>query len=67
MLDDESGSDTVIYLETPEEAAQAIASALGFLRDEARAAGMHDLHIVIDLARAAASAYCRSPTGGSAD
>jgi len=51
-----------MYRETSEEAAQAIASALEFLRDEAHAAGMYDVHVVIELARATASGYCRQPT-----
>jgi hypothetical protein len=47
--------------ETPEEVARAIASALTFLRDEALMAGMYDVHVVIELARAAASRHCRQP------
>jgi hypothetical protein len=62
MVADDRNSDTTTYRETPEEAAQAIASALEFLRDEARAVGMYDVHVVIELARATASGYCRQST-----
>jgi hypothetical protein len=59
MVADDRNSGTAIDRETPEEAAQAIASALEFLRDEAQAVGMHDLQLVIELARATAFGYCR--------
>jgi hypothetical protein len=59
MVADDRNSGT--RQETPEEVARAIASALKFLRDEALAAGMYDVHVVIELARAAASGHCRQP------
>jgi hypothetical protein len=62
MVAADRNSGTATSRETPEEAAQAIASALEFLRDEAQAAGMYDVHVVIELARATASGYCRQPT-----
>jgi len=62
MVADDRNCDTAASRETQEEAAQAIASALEFLRDEAQAAGMYDVHVVIELARATASGYCRQPT-----
>lgn len=62
MVADDRNSDTALYRETPEEAAQAIASALAFLRDEAQSVGMYDLQLVIELARATASGYCRQAT-----
>jgi Tfp pilus assembly protein FimT len=45
--------------ETREDAARAIATALRFLRDEARSLGMYEVHVAIELARATASSYCR--------
>jgi hypothetical protein len=59
MLGDDRDPDTGSPREPPEDAAQAIASALEFLRDEARAAGMYDVHLAIELARATAFGYCR--------
>jgi hypothetical protein len=59
MVPDDRKSDTAICRETTEEAAQAIASALEFLGNEARAVGMYDLHAVIEIARATASGHFR--------
>jgi len=59
MVADERKSDTAACRETTEEAAQAIANALEFLRDEAQTVGMYDVHVVIELARATAFGYCR--------
>ena len=51
MVADDRNTDTTACRETTEEAAQAIATALEFLRDEAQAVGMYDVHVVIELAR----------------
>jgi len=48
---DDRDADATFLRETPEEAAHAIAKALEFLRDEAAAIGMHDVVLLIALAR----------------
>lgn len=49
---------SVLLVETPEETARAIASALEFLRDEAAAVGMRDVSVLIGLAHARAQDHC---------
>jgi hypothetical protein len=60
---DDREIDAVIMIiqETPEEAAHAIASALGFLCTEAAAIGMRDVGILIGLARARVGDYYNQP------
>ena len=59
MVADDGESRAARSRETREDAANAIATALRFLRDEARSLGMHEVHVAIELARATASSYCR--------
>jgi predicted NUDIX family NTP pyrophosphohydrolase len=59
MVADDREPGTAACRETTEEAAQAIAGALEFLRDEAQAVGLYDVEVAIELARATASGYCR--------
>ncbi|MEX2496147.1 MAG: hypothetical protein WD448_08670 [Woeseia sp.] len=51
MAPDARQSRAAAYHETPEEARDAIASALEFLRDEAAALGMRDVSTLLALAR----------------
>lgn len=51
MSSDERQTRAAAFRETPEEARDAIASALEFLRDEAAALGMRDVSTLIALAR----------------
>jgi hypothetical protein len=51
MTSDERQMRAAALRETPEEARDAIASALEFLRDEAAALGMRDVSTLLALAR----------------
>lgn len=56
--DDERAASAATLRESPEDAALAIASALEFLRAEAAAIGLHEVGLLIGLARNRTCDYC---------